>query len=202
MFASSYLTSIAFSWRYTVIRSRRTVATWDDFCMMVLNEFLPGDVVRRACAWLRRLRHTTSVSKNFAKFRNCVLMINHISAGERFDGFVQGIKKETRLEVLETHASDFQEAARIALHINRALWSQNDLRTFFGSTGTIDDPWKSEISSALTSPVRPRGVKERMTSKRICVLFFTRKSVGRRNANLRKRKIWQRSEDGMTPLTP
>lgn len=140
MFASSYLTSTAASWWYTVIQAGRTPTTWEEFRSMILSEFVPEDHVRRARDRLRRLKQTSSVSKYIAEFRNCVLMINDVSAGERFDRFVQGLKKEVRLEVLKSQASEFEEATRIALRVDSALWSQNDFRTSFGSTGKANDP--------------------------------------------------------------
>lgn len=95
--------------------------------MMVMTEFVPEDHVRRARDRLRRLKQTTSVPKYISEFRNCIITINDMSAGERFDRFLQGLKPDVHLGVLKTQASEFEEVARIALLVDSALWSLNAL---------------------------------------------------------------------------
>lgn len=105
MFASSYMTNMVASWWYTVVQSVHTPSTWHEFRMLVLNEFVPADHIRRTLDRLRRLKQTTSVSEYLAEFRNCLLMINDMSEGERFDRFVQGLKHEVCLGVVKTQAA-------------------------------------------------------------------------------------------------
>lgn len=140
MFASSFMTGTAASWWYTIVQSGRTPSSWEQFRMLVLNEFVPADHVRRARDKLRRLRQTSSVSKYLADFRNCILMIDDMSEGERFDRFVQGLKHEVRLEILKTQVSEFEEAARIALRVDSAIWSYTGSRASVGPAGSVDDP--------------------------------------------------------------
>lgn len=101
MFASSFLTSIAASWWYTVVQSGNTPSTWKYFRILVLNAFVPTHHIRRACHKLRRLRQTHSVSKYLAEFRNCILTISHMTDGELLDRFVQGLKPDVKVEVLK-----------------------------------------------------------------------------------------------------
>lgn len=46
-----------------------------------------------------------------------------MTKGERFDKFVSGLKFEVRLEVMKSTVSSFEEATKIALRVDSALWS-------------------------------------------------------------------------------
>lgn len=141
MFASSFVTSTAAAWWHTIVQSGRTPSSWKNFRALVLNKFVPADHIRRACDRLRRLRQTASVSKYIAEFCNFILTINDMSEGELLDRFVQGLKQEIKLEVLKTQVSHFEDAAKIALRVDSALWSMNNIKSSLGSTAiTVNDP--------------------------------------------------------------
>lgn len=140
LFASSFLTSTAASWWYTVVQSGQTPSTWEEFRIMVLNEFVPSDHVRRARDKLRRLRQTASVSKYLSEFRNCILTISDISEGELLDRFIQGLKSEVKIEVLKTQAANFEDATKVALRVDSALWSSSHSRSSFATSSSTHDP--------------------------------------------------------------
>lgn len=148
MFASSFMTGTAGSSWYTVVQSVRIPSTWDDFRSMVLSEFVPSDHVRRAQEKLRCLKQTASVSKYLSEFRNCILTINAISEGEKFDRFVQGLTQEIKLEVLKSQSSSFEDAAKIALRIDSSLWSSSSIRTPFTQGTATKTLCRSVISNA------------------------------------------------------
>lgn len=51
------------------------------------------------------------------------------------------LKPEIRLEVLKTQVLCFEDAAKIVLRVDCSLWSTNNLKSTFGSTGNaINDP--------------------------------------------------------------
>lgn len=106
---------------------------------MVLSEFVPADHTRRALDRLRRLKQSSSVSKYLGEFRNRILTVNDMSEGEFFDIFVQGLKHDVRLELLKTQATGFEDAAKIALHVDSALWSSHSYKSTFGSDGVSND---------------------------------------------------------------
>ena len=76
--------------------------TWEDFKKKVGAEFIPSDHVRRARDKLRRLKHTSSISKYLAEFRNIILTIPDVTDDEKLDRFCSGLKYEIRVEVLKS----------------------------------------------------------------------------------------------------
>ena len=64
----------------------------------------------------------TSVVDYLDKFRNTVLTIPGMSEGEKWDRFRTGLKPQIRLEVMKSGKTTFEEAARIALNVDSALY--------------------------------------------------------------------------------
>lgn len=62
-----------------------------------------------------------------------------MSEEERLDRCVQGLNFEISLEVLKTQASDFEEATRILLGKDSALWSFANFRTSLASAVSTND---------------------------------------------------------------
>ena len=88
----------------------------------MIDEFVPEDHIRLARDRLRTLDQTSSVSKYLSDFRNVVLTIPDISDGEKWDKFCAGLKGEIRLEVMKANVTCFEDAAKIALRVDSALW--------------------------------------------------------------------------------
>lgn len=49
--------------------------------------------------------------------------IPDVTEGEKLDKFVDGLKHDVRLEVLKSTVQTFEEAVRVALRIDSAVWS-------------------------------------------------------------------------------
>lgn len=77
---------------------RKTQATWEQFRILVLNEFLQSYHTRRARYILRRSKQTSSVSKYVAEFHNCILIINDMYEGKESNTFVQKLKYNVKLD--------------------------------------------------------------------------------------------------------
>jgi len=122
-YASTFFTSTAAVWWYTLVQVGQVPTTWVAFKEAVIREFVPEDHVRRARDKLRRLTQTTSVSKYLADFRNVVLTVPDITDSEKWDKFCAGLKYEVRLEVMKSAVTSFEDAARIALRVDSALWN-------------------------------------------------------------------------------
>lgn len=121
-FASTLLTGNASNWWYMKVMSQAVPATWNEFMESVRKEFIPFDHVRRTRDKLRKLVQKTSVSSYLNEFRNLVLTITDINEGEKLDKFCAGLKPNVRLEVLKSGPSTIDEAARIALNVDSALY--------------------------------------------------------------------------------
>lgn len=67
---------------------------------------------------------------------------------EKFDKFFQGLKREVKLEVLETKSANFEDAAQIALRIDSALWSSSSSNFPFVSIGSNDPKEIGNIQSS------------------------------------------------------
>lgn len=66
--------------------------TWENFSLLVLNEFVLEYHVRREREHLRRTKQNTLVSNYLVEYQNCKLMINYMLEGERSNRFTQGVK--------------------------------------------------------------------------------------------------------------
>lgn len=121
-FASSFFTSTAANWWYTIVAANQIPVTWANFENMVKNEFIPFDSVQRTRDKMRKLVQRTSVSAYLSEFRNMALMIADMSEGEKLDRFCQGLKPEIRLEVLKAGTNTIDQASRIALSVDSALF--------------------------------------------------------------------------------
>ena len=131
LYASTFLTSTAAVWWYTVFQSNEVPIIWVAFKEAVVKAFVPEDHIRRARDRLRKLRQTSSVWKYLSDFRNIVLTIPDVTEGEKWDKFCSGLKPEIRLEVMKTTVTGFEEATKIALRVDSALWSSQ----FYGGNG-------------------------------------------------------------------
>lgn len=123
LFATTFLSGSAAIWWYSTVRANQAPITWDGFKNALVAEFVPTDHIRRARDKLRRLKQTKSVSHYLSEFRNILLTMADVTAGEKFDKFVAGLKREIRIEVMKSTVANFEEAAQIALRVDGALWS-------------------------------------------------------------------------------
>lgn len=133
-FASTFLSGTAAAWWYTLVASNSIPVTWDAFETAIIQEFVPFDSVQRSRDKLRRLVQRTSVSSYLTEFRNIVLTIPDMSEGEKVDRFCQGLKPQVRLEVMKAGAQNINDASRIALNVDSALFGAGMFR-FQGSMG-------------------------------------------------------------------
>lgn len=121
-FAATYFSGTAAAWWYTLVGAGTIPTTWEAFESVIIQEFVPFDSVQRSRDKLRRLVQRTSVTSYLAEFRNIVLTIPGMSEGDRVDRFCQGLKPNIRLEVLKAGAQTMNEASRIALNVDSALF--------------------------------------------------------------------------------
>lgn len=121
-FATSYMTSTAATWWYTLVSSNQIPQTWIEFENAVEKEFIPFDSAQRARDKLRRLTQRYSVAAFLAEFRNTVLAIPNMTEDEKVDRFCQGLKPQIRLEVMKAGARTMNDASRVALNVDAALY--------------------------------------------------------------------------------
>lgn len=98
VYTSTFLTGTAAVWWYTIVQASQVLTTWSDFRKKVVTEFVPSGHIRRSRDKLRRLKHTTSVSKYLAEFRNLILTIPNMSDEERQDRVYSGLKYDIMME--------------------------------------------------------------------------------------------------------
>lgn len=95
------MTVTAASLRHAVVQSRRTPDTSVDFKNLFMHEFISSDHMTNARYKLRRLKQNRSVSKFLSKFWNCTVLIGDIADGEKYDCFVDRLKKEFKIEIIK-----------------------------------------------------------------------------------------------------
>ena len=144
-FAATFLTGTAAAWWYTVVNANTVPEKWDAFETLVIQEFVPFDSVRRSRDKLRRLFQKTSVTSYLTEFRNVVLTIPDISEGEKLDRFCQGLKPQIRVEVMKAGVQSVNDAARIALNVDSAIYGAGSFMR--GNFGRDSTPTPMEIGN-------------------------------------------------------
>lgn len=144
-YASTFLSRIDAVWWYTIVNTNQVPTTWDSFKAAVVDEFVPEDHVSRARDMLRKLKQVTSVSKYLSDFRNIALTIPEITDGEKWDKFCSGLKYEVRLVVLKSAVTTFEDAAKIALRVDSAIWGNKMQGS--GSASSAETPTPMEIGN-------------------------------------------------------
>ncbi len=71
---------------------------------------------------LRRRVQKTSVSSYLSEFRNIVLALPNMSAGEQVDRFCQDLEVQAGMGVIKSGARTINDASRIALNVGAALF--------------------------------------------------------------------------------
>ena len=106
---------------------------------------MPFDSVQRSRDKLRRLVQRTSVSSYLSEFRDIVLTIPNMSEGEQVDRFCHGLKPQVRLKVMKSGAQTINDASRIALNVEAALFGAGMFS--YGGVMRSDDPTPMEIGN-------------------------------------------------------
>ena len=158
-FAATFFSHTAAAWWYTLVASNNIPDTWEAFENAVRQEFIPFDSVQRSRDKLRRLIQRTSVSSYLSEFRNIVLTIPGMNASEQVDRFCQGLKPHIRLEVMKAGARTMNDASRIALNVDAAL---------FGS-GMLNNQWNNRVSGP--TPMEIGNVEQRDRDRRSNACF-------------------------------
>ena len=135
------LKGTAASWWYVLVQSQLIPATWKEFKTAVRAEFVPQDSIRRAGDKLRKLSQRTSASSYLTEVRNTVLAIPGVSDDEKLDRFCSVLNTQVKLEVLKSNPATVDDAARIALNVDSALFGAGMYSSWglqpsgFGSSG-------------------------------------------------------------------
>lgn len=158
-FAATFFSDTAAAWWYTLVASNSIPDTWEAFENAVRLEFIPFDSVQRSRDKLRRLIQRTSVSSYLSEFRNIVLTIPGMNASEQVDRFCQGLKPQIRLEVMKAGARTMNDASRIALNVDAAL---------FGS-GMLNYQWSNRVS--VPTPMEIGNVEQKDKDRRSNACF-------------------------------
>lgn len=171
-FASSYLSDNAAIWWYHLVNCQSTTSTWPAFKKALFTECVPSDHTRRARDRLRELKQTGSVEKYLSEYRNITLMINDVSEGEKVDRFVDGLKYNVRVELLEMNCVSFEESARIALNVDSAIWGARRGTTgnrSYGDASYSTVPTRMEVGNVNSSSKSgARGPRKKDPEKGAC----------------------------------
>lgn len=152
LYASTFLTETAAVWWYTLVQANTVPTTWTQFKDKIISEFVPDDHVRRSRDRLRKLKQNSSVSKYLSDFRNICLTVPGMTDGEMWDRFCTGLKYDVRLEVMKSSVTTFEEAAKIALRVDSAIWGvTSQVGTSNNETIATQGPTPMEIGNMENS---------------------------------------------------
>lgn len=146
-FASTLMKGNAANWWYMKIQFSDIPQSWQEFKEAVRGEFIPLDHVRRSRDKLRKLVQRTSVSAYLNEFRNLVITIPNINEDEKLDKFCAGLKPMIRLEVLKSGPENVDQAARVALNVDSAIFGVGQSSSGFASGGNDSGPQPMDIGN-------------------------------------------------------
>lgn len=173
MFASTFLSGTASIWWYRLVQANSVPTTWQEFSTALKHEFVSADHVRRARDKLCKLKQVRSVSTYVTDFRNVILTIPDITPREKFDKFTDGLKNDIRVEVLKSNASNFEEAAQIALRVDGAIWSGSQVgRTRPGGHANAT-PTPMEIAHIEVGRKKKEAQRQKDREKNACYVCHT-----------------------------
>jgi len=161
-FASTFFTGTAASWWYTVVQSQKIPTTWPEFENALRTEFVPQDSLRRSRDKIRKLTQRNSVSAYLAEFRNVSLMIPNMTEDEKVDRFCVGLKPQIRLEVLKSGVQTLEQAARIALNVDSALYGAE----MFSEGGQSRGNTSAEVPQPMDIGNLEQGTRRRPSGQR------------------------------------
>lgn len=119
---------------------------------------------------MKRVKQSSSVAKYISEYRNIILAVPELSDGEKFDRFIDGLKSCIRFEVMKTTVNNFEDATKIALHVDSALWGErmvykggffNNSRGQQGTSSGSLDPSPMEIGNIQGRYRGPLTVEQR-----------------------------------------
>ena len=159
-FATTLLTGTAAVWWYTVLKANEVPQSWDSFVAAIRREFIPEDHERRARDSLRACKQSGSVATYLSNFRNIVLTIPDMSASEKWDKFVSGLKPKIQFEVRKSSCVEFEEATKIAMRVEAAFAGVSSDPT---SSGSVSSP--SATGGAAYEPMEIDNTEIRRTER-------------------------------------
>lgn len=123
----------------------------------------------------------TTVSEYLSAVRNVVLIIPGITNGEMWDKFCTGLKYEIYLKVIKSAVTSFQDANKIALRVDSAIWGAKSSLSKEGGT-SAQAPTPMKIGIVKYKRGQSKGIARRFEEQRLLDYkrnaFFTCHKVG------------------------
>lgn len=162
-----------------MVQSNATPDTWDGFKNAIIKEFIPEDHSRRAREWIKRCKQTGSVYKYISAFRNVTLAVHNVREGEKFDRFVDGLKPNIRIEVMKSNVRTIEDASKIAMRIDSAIWHNYNDQSYQRSSPAKQEATPMEIGNfekASRKPLNADEKKQREIDRKNKACFVCQKS--------------------------
>jgi hypothetical protein len=152
--AAMYLTGDAKTWWRLLLKDtprNEWPIRWGEFADLITKRFAPQHAELHIRDKLHQLSQTASVQAYISEFRRLILLHPPMSAEDRKDRFIRGLKPHIRTSVRIQEPRDIEHAERIALHLD-AFWGkgqqlgnpghqpQQDVRRTGQQTGNNPNP--------------------------------------------------------------
>ena len=124
-YASSFLRGNAALWWREVCENDMRPETWEDFKVLLREQFRPDNLYRRARDELANLRQKEreSIPNFLHKFRQVCMRVKNLDESEKLDKFCRALLPHIRTEVELKEPSSFAEAARYADRVDEIMSS-------------------------------------------------------------------------------
>ncbi|KAI9984517.1 hypothetical protein PInf_005875 [Phytophthora infestans] len=111
----------AASWYHNrIMIDKEPIGSIDEFEAALRDEFLPPDQQHRLRAALRCCKQTSDVEEYVSRFRKIITQARDMSALDKVDHFIMGLKPETRKEVDYLNCNSLRAAVSAAQAYERA----------------------------------------------------------------------------------
>lgn len=156
---ASNLRDGAASWYHSrIMIDNEPICSINEFEAALRDEFLPPDQQHRLRAALRACKQTTDVEEYVSRFRKIITQVREMSALDKVDHFIMGLKPETRKEVDYLNCSSLKAAISAAQAYERAHFGGGRRQ----SVVRRDGPEPMDISQMTTRPSLEECRRERL----------------------------------------
>ncbi|ETO83702.1 hypothetical protein F444_02319 [Phytophthora nicotianae P1976] len=146
---ASNLRDGAASWYHSrIMIDNEPISSIDNFEEALRDEFLPPDQQHRLRAALRACKQTSDVEEYVSRFRKIITQIRDMSALDKVDHFITGLKPDTRKEVDYLNCNSLKTAISAAQAYERAHFGAARRQT----AARRDGPEPMDISQVTTRP--------------------------------------------------
>ena len=139
-YAATGLEDAALHWFVNKVKDATTgpaFNTWAEFCKSLKESFQPPNYQHYLRTQLKNLRQTSTVQEYGMRFRNIIEQIDNMNELDKVSYFVDGLKGATRMEIAYQSPENFEEAWKLAIRFDTAMFGLGKPKTNYQGFSTF-----------------------------------------------------------------